>query len=500
MSLWQTFLIMKVCEPYHLSGTEKAILLAKFPDENTVKTNKTVAEQAIENSNLPSDPETIRREMWTIYNERFCPNEDREGFPGYDQKGSEAKDSEFLAWLKRKYQESESQTSASSAIASLPSWPRSFQTIIDDKTKDFVGREYVFDAIANFLTNQPNGYFIIEGDPGMGKSAILAEYVRRTGCVAHFNMQQNGENRADQFLKSVCTQLIERYQLPYTLPLNSDVTGDGVFLRNLLDEVAQNTNNEKVVIAIDALDEVDSSSYRTDANILYLPRYLYEGIYFVMTRRRGVESLFFAEVPQELFKLMDYQNQSREDVRTYIQNRVNGNELLRQKIAERGETENEFIDKITEKSENNFMYLVYVLRDIENGLYQDLSLEMFPQGLQGYYNFHFQRMGMYDKPLPEAKIKLVYILGEVRQSVSGQKLCDFSGEEARTVLLVLNEWKQFLHEEDKDSQKRYSVYHSSFRDFLHRQDILEKTGVALPGINQLIAKDQLSKWKKRRHE
>jgi hypothetical protein len=54
MSSWQTFLIMKVCQPYELSGTEEAILLAKFPDENTVKTNKTVAEQAIENRALLS--------------------------------------------------------------------------------------------------------------------------------------------------------------------------------------------------------------------------------------------------------------------------------------------------------------------------------------------------------------------------------------------------------------------------------------------------------------
>jgi hypothetical protein len=63
------------------------------------------------------------------------------------------------------------------AIASEPGWRSRFQALIEDKTKDFVGREYVFNAIADFLTNQPNGYFIIEGDPGMGKSAILAEYI-----------------------------------------------------------------------------------------------------------------------------------------------------------------------------------------------------------------------------------------------------------------------------------------------------------------------------------
>ena len=67
--------------------------------------------------------------------------------------------------------------SVTGAIASEPGWRSRFQALIEDKTKDFVGREYVFNAIADFLTNQPNGYFIIEGDPGMGKSPILAEYI-----------------------------------------------------------------------------------------------------------------------------------------------------------------------------------------------------------------------------------------------------------------------------------------------------------------------------------
>ena len=97
----------------------------------------------------------------------------------------------------------------------------------------------------------------------------------------------------------------------------------------------------------------------------------------------------------------------------------------------------------------------------------DLTLEQFPQGLQGYYDFHWRRMGMTANPLPVEKIKIVYILGEVREPVSRRKICDFSGEDEYAVQQVLNEWKQFLHELMKE-EKRYSVYHSSFRDFLHR--------------------------------
>jgi serine/threonine-protein kinase len=143
------------------------------------------------------------------------------------------------------------------------------------------------------------------------------------------------------------------------------------------------------------------------------------------------------------------------------------------------------------------MYLRYVLLDIESGLYQDLTLEQFPQGLQGYYDFHWRRMGMTKEPLPVEKIKIVYILGEVREPVSRRKICDFSGENEYAVQQVLNEWKQFLHELMKQ-EKRYSVYHSSFRDFLHRKDILETHPVTLPGIHQLIAKNELKVWEKLR--
>jgi DNA-binding CsgD family transcriptional regulator len=370
-------------------------------------------------------------------------------------------------------------------LSSQPSTVLSqFQSLIQDKTKDFVGREYVFDAIQAFVQDNPKGYFTITGDPGQGKSAILAKYVQDTGCIAHFNVQVVGPKSADKFLESVCTQLIDRYfSSPRTLPYNA--TQDGEFLGELLEEVAACRNNKPVIIAVDALDEVDLNSDR-NANILYLPLYLPEGIYFVMTIRRGVEVPFYSNTPQNILSLLDYQENSQRDVRQYIHNRVNSSERLRSRIEERSETRLEFIDKITAKSENNFMYLRYVLQDIEKGLYQDLTLERFPQGLQSYYGFHWRRMGMTANPLPDEKIKIVYILGEVLQPVSRQQICDFSGEDTRTVQTVLNEWEQFLHELEKERQKRYTVYHASFRDFLHQKDILEKTGVTIPGINQLI--------------
>jgi hypothetical protein len=308
-------------------------------------------------------------------------------------------------------------------------------------------------------------------------------------------VQLQGINRADQFLESFCRQLSIRYDLPYDR-LPSEATQDGGFLSQILEEAAHKANGQPIVIAVDALDEVDSASYR-DANILYLPPQLPDGIYFILTRRR-VEVPLTVYVPTQSLSLLDeqYQADSERDVRTYIQNRIDDSNTLRQRINERQESVPDFINKLTEKSEMNFMYLRYILQDIESGLYKDLDLERFPHGLQGYYEFHWRRMGMMNQPLPTEKIKIVYILAEVRQPVSVKKICDFSSEDGAKVEEVIKEWKQFLHDLRKNEQIRYGVYHSSFRDFLHRQDILASHPITLQDVHRRIAEDGLSFWKR----
>jgi serine/threonine-protein kinase len=340
-----------------------------------------------------------------------------------------------------------------------------FKSLIEEKTKWFVGRTYVFDAIQSFINNNPNGYFTIIGDPGQGKSAILAKYVQNTGCVAHFNVQLQGINRADQFLESVCRQLAIRYDLPYD-PLPPKATQDGEFLSQLLEEVARKAEGQPVVIAVDALDEVDSASYR-EANILYLPPQLPDGIYFILTRRR-VEVPLTVYVPTQSLSLLDeqYQADSERDVRTYIQNRIDDSNILRQRIDERQESVPDFINKLTERSENNFMYLRYILTDIESGLYKDLDLEdFFPLSLNEYYEFRWRRMGMMNQPLLKENIKFLAFLTQIPDPVSSSFLAYLMSEEQFTVEKLFEEWKEFLSQNITDNQVYYTIFHKSFRDF-----------------------------------
>ena len=52
-----------------------------------------------------------------------------------------------------------------------------FTTLIEEKTRGFVGRRFVFDALNQFRAKAPSGYFIIKGEAGIGKSALMPHLV-----------------------------------------------------------------------------------------------------------------------------------------------------------------------------------------------------------------------------------------------------------------------------------------------------------------------------------
>ncbi|MEG4307208.1 hypothetical protein [Microcoleus sp. D3_18a_C4] len=126
--------------------------------------------------------------------------------------------------------------------------PYECETIIQDRTQDFTGRQFVFEAIIDFLQKNPKGYFVLEADPGVGKSSIRAKLVLllKRRCVVHFNSQSQGIVRAEQFLENACTQLIRGYQLNY--PQRSEnATRDGNFLSRLLGEISAKLGGKKLI-------------------------------------------------------------------------------------------------------------------------------------------------------------------------------------------------------------------------------------------------------------
>jgi hypothetical protein len=135
------------------------------------------------------------------------------------------------------------------------------------------------------------------------------------------------------------------------------------------------------------------------------------------------------------------------------------------------------------------MYLRYILREIEQGGYE--SADGLPQGLEAYYEDHWRRMGMTASPLPRPKLKIVYVLAELHEPISRALIAEFAQEDPLTVQDVLDQWREFLREEQVDQQTCFSIYHASFSDFLYRKDIVQAAGDLLSRVKQQIAADLL---------
>lgn len=186
MRSWQNFLILEVSRQYGLTPVEEAILVAKFPNINTALLNKEVADLSNEENDIPDDTETVRRHMWTIYNEKFCPKDNGEEFPNYRENGKRKKDLQFLEWLKNKYESwlktanldtsnlnQSLDTHQNSSDVDNPFIPK---TGIIDRSHLFFGRTKEIGII--FETLKDSSVAII-GERQIGKSSLLMEISRQ---------------------------------------------------------------------------------------------------------------------------------------------------------------------------------------------------------------------------------------------------------------------------------------------------------------------------------
>lgn len=364
-------------------------------------------------------------------------------------------------------------------------YPDKFKSLIEEKIRAFRGRKFVFAEFDNFLKNQQKGYFTVIGDAGMGKSAIAAKYVYDHQAICYFNVIAEGSNRPEQFLESIRQQLIQRYRL---------TDADNADLPTLLSKISEKfTANERLIIVVDALDEVEQEPGAE--NILYLPKTLPKGIYFLLTRRPyapNKKRLFTEGLKQQELDLTagEYAEFNRVDVKEYIRLFVKEDsehkDALSEWIKDRNISSEEFIEQVSVKSDNNFMYLRYVLPGIAQGFYNDLSLQQLPAGLQEYYQIHWERMGMENEP-NRLMVIVLFILVEIGTAITCEIIAAISQQDECEVEKILDFWWQYLKKREIQGEICHSIYHASFLDFLKGKRELKPSRKIFDEVNQQIA-------------
>ncbi|QOZ24138.1 serine protease [Bradyrhizobium sp. CCBAU 51753] len=276
----------------------------------------------------------------------------------------------------------------------------SARSLIDDRTRDFVGRQFVFDAIDKELENAAAGYVIIKGEPGIGKSAIMASLADRRGYLHHFNVFSDNIRSPDAFLANACAQVISKYELPYgTVPASATKNSNMLF--TLLEEASQQLENlqSKIVLLVDALDEANEPEQ--GVNRLYLPRRLPDRCFVVATIRSNVKEHLLLDQRLAPIEISENSAQNEADIRTYIAAFLDRNHADISKLPGYDKLDQTaFADTLWAKSEGNFMYLHVVLDAVlkkQIALSDVANPDILPSGLTGYYERHWQLMHSPDR-------------------------------------------------------------------------------------------------------
>jgi len=344
------------------------------------------------------------------------------------------------------------------------------------KIDEFVGREWLVSRLDAFLNDasRVSGVFRIEGEAGIGKTSFLAHLVRERGYLHLFAEQVPGDNNVERALLSLGAQIVSRYCLdPYaernTLPA---IAGFSDFLYKLLNMASQRlAAGEKIIVVCDALDEAGNGA---NGNVFGLPTTLPDNVYFILSQRPvSVRLNVKCEIHHERVNPENANN--LHDMGAYLHGMA-ARPQIAQQLRARNYPAAEFVRVLTDKSGGVWMYLQYVLDEIQRGARHPLELDKLPNGLVGFYLAYWGdwRAGRNPRGKGESEWYALYLpllttLSVAQEPISLDTLIAWTGvnvTQYQVRNLLREQWRAFIAESEVQGASLFTLYHASLRDFL----------------------------------
>ncbi len=351
-----------------------------------------------------------------------------------------------------------------------------FRSQIEELTGDFVGRLEELGQWADFVANNDQGFFIIQGPPGVGKSAVLARMIQTLVHpgqrdqawteadkqpdpelefkVVEYFIRRDSTDTAAKMLENLNQRLDARFQLSGLSVGTSDEE-----LRKSFDERLDRISSQlegsksRLVLVIDGLDEARPD----DPLMSVLPRTTRPNI-LVVYGSRPLSSGFYQELeadPGERSEC-DLEGLGLEDTRALLYAHVSKYDLNK-----------DYAKLVQERSEGNPLSLKLLCQGLAHGTYKLNDITALPRGMEELYQKALAKM---EKESPEA-VKLLLMLAAARDFVSVPMAADLMGMgEKKFSSGPLSAAMELLYENPlTETVDDYQLFHQSLREHLKKE-------------------------------
>ena len=361
--------------------------------------------------------------------------------------------------------------------------PRPLAGVLD--LAHFTGREWLIARIDEFVATRRKGYVVVQGEAGVGKTALAAHLVWTRPCVHHFTRLE-GARAPEQARKSLAAQLIGAWRLAEeftpgdAFPVGAD-RPDWLLkvLRAAAERRDQLEPERPLLLVVDGLDEADEPAPGQDTGIpLGLPRaeHLPDRVFIVATSRFGRPMPALRDPVLWSTIAVDGRD-NLEDMRRYLSGIAMGpapDRELVERLLNSAVSAESFCDTLAQRCAGVWIYLRYVLEAILDGQRSPADLDSLPAGLVAYYLEQIQGWRRQDG-WATVGLPALATLAALRRPAALAEL----GRFALSTEEPLREWlderlRPFLAvTHDAQRRRQYAVRHESLRDLFYPTDTEE---------------------------
>ena len=347
-----------------------------------------------------------------------------------------------------------------------------FYQRIEELTETFKGRTIEREKLLQFVLNKNKGYFSIQGNPGIGKSALIAQFfkdvrahpeLKKLQVVEYFIRRSAPDAKVDYMLNYLIRRTDEYF------PAGKEIRAEGKMVFDLQNQLfakwrlwSEQSKGQKILFLIDGLDEGVENDVVT-----YLPRVNFENILIIYGSRPGghktIDDLW-ATLPVEHHTKLELYGLGKEDIRALIYEVANKYEIDR---------ESSWIDAVQKRSQGNPLYLKLLCDAIENGSIGINDINALPEKIDEYYKAILHRYAQ-DTVDGDALLAGLFTFAAAKDYLTVSHLGLINKLGSASAQRIGSTLKEVLYENPLTEEVLdYQLFHESFREYLVKEEAKE---------------------------